>query len=190
MVNGNMTNPTGNNKLFWKNSIMCPNTKYPVPLILMVIWNVILPGHWFIWPGIYILENIDIKIFIMMILLYIPSLYYLIRCFFTEPGILTKKLENDDTLTNSYSQSTNSFEISNFSIYDLQNTKEDISALESDKLTQNPVSVTNSEIPRDKEDQIEFYKERYCRTCKIFRPALSSHCNACGNCVKNLDHHC
>ena len=36
----------------------------------------------------------------------------------------------------------------------------------------------------------KIFTERYCRTCKISRPPLASHCNHCDNCVKVFDHHC
>eukprot|EP00349_Pseudokeronopsis_sp_Brazil_P000331 CAMPEP_0202960502 /NCGR_PEP_ID=MMETSP1396-20130829/4642_1 /ASSEMBLY_ACC=CAM_ASM_000872 /TAXON_ID= /ORGANISM="Pseudokeronopsis sp., Strain Brazil" /LENGTH=264 /DNA_ID=CAMNT_0049679753 /DNA_START=432 /DNA_END=1226 /DNA_ORIENTATION=- len=35
-----------------------------------------------------------------------------------------------------------------------------------------------------------FYQPRYCTTCLIIRPPLSSHCGACNQCVKMWDHHC
>jgi palmitoyltransferase ZDHHC9/14/18 len=36
----------------------------------------------------------------------------------------------------------------------------------------------------------KIFTERFCKTCKILRPPLASHCNFCDNCVKVFDHHC
>ena len=36
-----------------------------------------------------------------------------------------------------------------------------------------------------------FYKEtKVCKTCYIVKPFRSHHCNDCGNCIYNFDHHC
>lgn len=37
------------------------------------------------------------------------------------------------------------------------------------------------------QSEVAIYDYRYCRTCKIARPPLSSHCNSCGYCVKGYD---
>jgi DHHC palmitoyltransferase len=37
------------------------------------------------------------------------------------------------------------------------------------------------------ESTFGIYEYRYCSTCKIARPPLSSHCNTCGYCVKGYD---
>ena len=35
-----------------------------------------------------------------------------------------------------------------------------------------------------------YYRYRNCDTCRLNRPAKSSHCGVCGHCVRGWDHHC
>lgn len=34
------------------------------------------------------------------------------------------------------------------------------------------------------------FRQKFCKTCLIFRPLGCSHCHECNNCVERYDHHC
>ena len=36
----------------------------------------------------------------------------------------------------------------------------------------------------------EYRTWRYCDVCEIFQPPKAAHCNDCGSCIAELDHHC
>lgn len=39
-------------------------------------------------------------------------------------------------------------------------------------------------------DNLLYYPNTICRTCKVAKPARSKHCNICNTCVSVSDHHC
>ena len=58
------------------------------------------------------------------------------------------------------------------------------------KPSQIEIPESNKENLEENVNQIKFYTERYCKTCKIMRPPKASHCRECDFCVKGFDHHC
>jgi len=48
----------------------------------------------------------------------------------------------------------------------------------------------NKHTIEDPEDTVNDDGEKWCRTCKHWRPPKATHCTACGFCMLNYDHHC
>jgi len=46
------------------------------------------------------------------------------------------------------------------------------------------------EIVREVETENGTVLQKFCRTCKLWRPPRASHCSVCDKCVSRFDHHC
>ena len=58
-------------------------------------------------------------------------------------------------------------------------------------LPQEHKAVPEEEPPEEsKRASEDYYTERFCETCKIWKPPRASHCATCDNCIKDFDHHC
>ncbi|KAK6456361.1 heme binding zinc finger protein [Scheffersomyces xylosifermentans] len=54
-----------------------------------------------------------------------------------------------------------------------------------------PGKITaNTEASKFKNNQLIFFDNKMCSTCRVLKPARSKHCSTCGHCVLLFDHHC
>lgn len=86
--------------------------------------------------------------------------YWLIRCQFTDPGVLFREFSYED---------------------------EEAGFPSEKNIQKNEFEKQKNDIVRQ---GAHIYKPRYCNTCHIIRPPLASHCGACDNWVQEFDHHC
>lgn len=52
------------------------------------------------------------------------------------------------------------------------------------------VIVPNEENSIENKDRLESQDYHYCSICRVYCPPHSRHCDRCGVCVRNYDHHC
>lgn len=104
-------------------------------------------------------------VLIICVLLYVFVILMLLRTSFTDPGIIPRATDRQS---------------------------KQIEAQMSEEEQRNSNHTGYRPPPRFSETEINgiLVKQKFCFTCKIFRPPRASHCSICDNCVDRFDHHC
>ena len=82
----------------------------------------------------------------------------------------------------------------NVKLYDIYH-KEDFDALNNDD--ESPIALkplatghVNEKAKVRRLSTDDFYRFKFCKTCKVVKPPRAHHCSMCNKCVMCMDHHC
>mmetsp|Transcript_8641 Transcript_8641/g.9354 ORF Transcript_8641/g.9354 Transcript_8641/m.9354 type:complete len:387 (-) Transcript_8641:338-1498(-) len=151
---------------------------------------------WVFGVGPYLIEFSSIIVLIVGILLGLASFYYYVRTGYTDPGIIPKyskayPVEGDQEQGKQYPPEVHSggssltTALNQIAVEHKGSPKTKNTVYQMDENHQhNAVADTESK------QTPHIYTYRECKTCKITRPPMASHCSNCNNCVKRFDHHC
>lgn len=137
----------------------------------------------FIWPGFVIYSKITPYIILFQVLLASFAYYNFIRAAFGDPGFIQPNYESETLISESKDFSKEKIIIEQEEKeFQEENTSRDlIEVPNKEKVANAPFSdLLHNNQPR-------IYSERYCKTCRIKRPPLASHCAVCNLCVRNFD---
>lgn len=176
----------------------------------------LLSIFFFVTVAPYLIMKISAFLFIVDIWLCILTLYNLIQCQITNPGVIPKgnlekndfekiakekiMKEKDENSLQEIFEEINTQKL-NYNKEEKNMISEEIKNHEPNVNSANLTAVNIISIERDVQEKEKndnfanfsspkFYRDRYCETCKIARPPKASHCRECDQCVKNFDHHC
>lgn len=158
----------GKNRMCCKGTIMAMYSKHRFFLFGFLIVNTLPPLYGCCYcPGLYHYQVLGKGFPYIELFLYALTIYHILKGALLDPGIIPRN-PSDTQEDPDYCNELNS---QNFEL-----------------------SQQKSELHRqvflNRKNNLIIYQFRFCSTCKIYRPPLSSHCKFCDNCVRGFDHHC
>lgn len=207
-----------NERLFFSYKFYVGNKKNFYTVLFAHLSLHALSIFFFITIASYLIMKMSTFLFIIDLWICILTLYNLIECQITNPGVIPRgNLEKEDFEKmmherNMKEKEENSiqeiFEENNLQKFNYANKENKNMFTENNEEKKNQeqnvtaaglvraqISIERNLQENEKNDfanirSPNFYRDRYCETCKIVRPAKASHCRECDQCVKNFDHHC
>ena len=127
-------------------------------------------------------------IYLIQLIFYFLTIYYMFICFFKDPGIIQrynpnfqiKEEEINEMLKNEKEENEKKEKEENENKDNKENKEE----------TKLKTENNNNKDEKEKLKLPSILKERKCVTCHIIKPPKTSHCRFCDNCIQGLDHHC
>ena len=127
-------------------------------------------------------------IYLIQLIFYFLTIYYMFICFFKDPGIIPRYNPNFQIKEEEINEMLKNEKEENDKAEKEENENKDNK--ENKEETKLKTENNNNKDEKEKLKLPSILKERKCVTCHIIKPPKTSHCRFCDNCIQGLDHHC
>ena len=127
-------------------------------------------------------------IYLIQLIFYFLTIYYMFICFFKDPGIIPRYNPNFQIKEEEINEMLKNEKEENEKAEKEENENKDNK--ENKEETKLKTENNNNKEEKEKLKLPSILKERKCVTCHIIKPPKTSHCRFCDNCIQGLDHHC
>ena len=170
------------NCLGLKRIIGIPDTIFAY--ILTNIGMFIVEFGWIISNNVYF----PYQIYLIQLIFYFLTIYYMFISFFKDPGIIPRYNPNFQIKEEEINEMLKNEKEENEKAEKEENENKDNK--ENKEETKLKTEYNNNKDEKEKLKLPSILKERKCVTCHIIKPPKTSHCRFCDNCIQGLDHHC